>query len=81
MFGPTKWNLLFNLFNYLSRSRNQFPDALSTLVSMLKISEETDICPITVETWDELAYCHNVEVELDGNPWFYDIKMFLEDDS
>lgn len=47
---------------------------------MLKISEETDLRPIVVEILDNPVYCHNVQVELDGNPCYYDIETFLKDD-
>lgn len=61
------------------RSKNQFADALAILASMLKISEETDLRRINVKSRDEQTYCHIVEAESDGNPWFHDIKMFLKD--
>lgn len=46
---------------------------------MLKISEETHLQPILVETHDHPAHCHIVEAEPDDNPWYYDIKTFLKD--
>lgn len=48
---------------------------------MLKITEETELRPTTVETRDEQAHCHNVEAVSDGDLWFHDIKIFLKDDS
>lgn len=61
------------------RSKNQFVDAWATLSSILKISKETDLRPIVVETYDRPVYCHNVESEPDDNPWYHDIKTFLQD--
>lgn len=46
---------------------------------MIKISNETDLHPIEVETHDHPMYCPNIESEQDGNPWYYDIKAFLKD--
>lgn len=54
-------------------------DALATLASVIKISDEKDLCPIVVETHDRPVYDHNVESKLDGNPWHYNIKTFLKD--
>lgn len=45
-----KYQIFYSVFfNYLSRSKNQFADALATLSSMLRISEKTDLSPIEVE--------------------------------
>lgn len=52
--------------------------ASKSLVCCIEICEETDLYPINVEIRDELAYCHNVEAELDGKLRFHDIKMFLK---
>lgn len=46
---------------------------------MIKLSEETDLRPLLVKTRDQLVYCHNVEAEPDGKPWYHDIRMFLKD--
>lgn len=71
----------FISFNYKPRSKNQLADALTTLSRMLKIIKETDLGLNIIETRYEHAYCHNVEAEPDSKSWFYDIKMFLADDS
>lgn len=38
------------------------------LSCMIKISKETDLHPIIVETCDQPVYYHYVVLELDGNP-------------
>lgn len=48
---------------------------------MLTISEETDLCPIVVETRDGPTYWRNVKVGPGGNFWFHDIKMFTANGS
>lgn len=52
-------------FNYLSRSKNQFVDALATLSSVLRISKKTKLRPIAVETQAILCTAI-IESELDG---------------
>lgn len=46
---------------------------------MLKLSEETDLHHVVVETHDNLVYFHIVESEPDGYPWYHDIKTFLKE--
>lgn len=47
----------------MHHSKNQFVDALATLASMHKNSEETDLRLATTESTGELGYCHiNVAV-------------------
>lgn len=53
-------------------------DALAILASMLKILEGVKLCPINLETREEPIYYHFVKAELDGRPWFHDIRMFLK---
>lgn len=48
--------------------------ALATLSSMLKISEESYLCLIVVETHDAPVYCHNVESELNDSLWYHDLN-------
>lgn len=68
-------------FNYLSCSKNQFVDALTTLSSIIKILKKLNLRPIVVETHDHAIYCHNIAIELDSNPGYHDIKAFLKDGS
>lgn len=48
-------------FNYLSRTKNQFADALATLASMISIREGIDIRPIEIEVREDPAYCLAIE--------------------
>lgn len=45
---------------------------------MTKIFEGIKLRLNNLKTIEEPTYCHNVEAELDGRPWFHDIKMFLK---
>ena len=72
-------------FAYLPRAQNQFLDALATLASMVKLSEEDDMRQLRIEVRGILAYCMNikecmsVEVEADGKPWYHDVKAYIKD--
>ncbi|XP_059302277.1 uncharacterized protein LOC132054251 [Lycium ferocissimum] len=45
---------------------------------MIQHPDKDYINPIKVETRDQQAYCFHVDEELDGQPWYYDIKKLLE---
>lgn len=62
-------------FLHVSRSRNHLADHLA---SRLKIFDNAPLRSIRVETRDDLARCMNVEEELDGRPWYCDVKKFLQ---
>ncbi|XP_070050364.1 uncharacterized protein [Nicotiana tomentosiformis] len=57
--------------------QNEFADALATLSSMIQHPEKNFIDPIPVGIHNQPAYCAHVEEEMDGNPWFHDIKEYL----
>lgn len=44
-------------FNYLSRNKNQFADALATLASMVDIPERENVKPLVIECRDKPVYC------------------------
>lgn len=64
-------------FSHVSRSKKHFADALTTLATMLKISEDAPLRPINVEIRDEITHCLCIKEEPDGWPWYYDVKIFL----
>ncbi|XP_070013736.1 uncharacterized protein [Nicotiana sylvestris] len=57
--------------------QNEFADALATLSSMIQHPDKNSIDPIPVRIHNQPAYCAHVEEEMDGNPWFHDIKEYL----
>ncbi|XP_070014319.1 uncharacterized protein [Nicotiana sylvestris] len=57
--------------------QNEFADALDTLSSMIQHPDKSYSDPIPVKIHNQLAYCTHVEEEIDGKPWFYDIKEYL----
>ena len=65
-------------FTHMGRDKNQFADALATLASMAKIDYGIRVQPIHIEIKNFPAHCCSLEGEIDGNPWFYDIKRFIQ---
>ncbi|XP_061945039.1 uncharacterized protein LOC133669048 [Populus nigra] len=65
-------------FTHMGRDKNQFADALATLASMAKTDYGIRVQPICIEIRNFPAHCCAIEGEVDGNPWFYDIKRFIQ---
>ncbi|XP_070049577.1 uncharacterized protein [Nicotiana tomentosiformis] len=65
-------------FRYIPRIHNEIDDALATLASMLHNPDKTYVDPLHIQVRDQYAYCNVVEEELDGEPWFYDIKEYIK---
>ncbi|XP_070047109.1 uncharacterized protein [Nicotiana tomentosiformis] len=65
-------------FKHVPRIHNEFVDALTTLSSMIQHPDKNFIDLILIEICKQPAYCAHVEEEFDGNPWFQDIKEYLE---
>src|ERR1043165_5768431 len=45
---------------------------------MFKVKWANEAPSITIERLDEPGYCMMVDEEIDGKPWFYDIKQYIE---
>lgn len=65
-------------FHHIPRDENQIMDALDTLSSMYRVNMHREMPFITIQTRDKPAYIFNAKVVSDEQPWFYDIKCFLE---
>ncbi|XP_070040217.1 uncharacterized protein [Nicotiana tomentosiformis] len=61
-------------FKHVPRIQNEFADALATLTSMIQHPDKNFIDHVPVGIHNQPAYCSHVEEEIDGNPWFHDIK-------
>jgi len=61
-------------FRHIPRIHNEVADAFATLASMLHHPDKAYVDPLHIEVHDQHAYCNMVEEELDGEPWFHDIK-------
>ncbi|XP_070020284.1 uncharacterized protein [Nicotiana sylvestris] len=64
-------------FRHVPRIQNEFADVLATLYSMIQQPEKNFIDPIPVRIHNQLAYFTHIEEEIDGKPWFHDIKEYL----
>ncbi|XP_070004742.1 uncharacterized protein [Nicotiana sylvestris] len=64
-------------FRHIPRIHNEVADALATLASMLHHPDKAYVYPLHIEVHDQHAYCNVVEEELDGEPWFHDIKEYI----
>ncbi|XP_070007993.1 uncharacterized protein [Nicotiana sylvestris] len=65
-------------FIHVSRIQNEFVDTLATLYSMIQHPDKNFIEPIPIGIHKQPTYCAYVEEEFDENPWFRDIKEYLE---
>ncbi|XP_070039600.1 uncharacterized protein [Nicotiana tomentosiformis] len=65
-------------FEHVPRIQNEFVNALATLSSMIQHPYKNFIDPIPIEIHKQPSYRAHVEEEFDGNPWFHDIKEYLE---
>lgn len=67
-------------FDYISRRRNSFVDALATLASIIDIPQGAEMTLIEIEQRVELAYYLQVATnDIDREPWFLGIKNYLKD--
>ena len=66
-------------FWHLPREENQIADALATLSSMFKVKQESDVGSIQMSIYTTTVYCHSIEKENDGLPWYYDILCYIKD--
>jgi len=65
-------------FHHISRDDNQLADALATLSSMFEVSQEEDLPLIKMQSYESPVYCNFIEEEVDGKPWYFDIKRYLQ---
>jgi hypothetical protein len=65
-------------FTHLGREESQFADVLVTLASMVRIDFGHKVQSVHIDIRNNPAHCCSVEREIDGNPWYYDIKNFIQ---
>ncbi|RDX98130.1 hypothetical protein CR513_18977, partial [Mucuna pruriens] len=53
-------------------------DVLVTLASMFEIGRESDVVILRIRYQAIPAYCQLLEKEVDGKPWYHDIKQYLK---
>ncbi|XP_070025836.1 uncharacterized protein [Nicotiana sylvestris] len=64
-------------FKHVPRIQNEFVDALATLLLMIQYPDKNFIDPIPVRIHNQPAYYAHVKEEMDGKPWFHDIKEYF----
>ncbi|XP_070014879.1 uncharacterized protein [Nicotiana sylvestris] len=64
-------------FKHIPRIHNEVADALATLVSMLHHPDKAYVDPLHIQVRAQYAYYNMVEEELDGEPWFHDIREYI----
>nr|XP_009777427.1 PREDICTED: uncharacterized protein LOC104227000 [Nicotiana sylvestris] len=65
-------------FRYNTRFHNELADALATLASMLPYPGNIHIDPLKIQIRERHGYCNKIEIGLDVQPWYHDIKRFLK---
>jgi hypothetical protein len=65
-------------FTHLGMEGKHFADALVTLASIARINFGHKVQPVHIDTRNNSAHCCSVEREIDENPWYYDIKNFIQ---
>jgi len=65
-------------FHHIPREDNQLTDALATLLSVFELNQEEELPTIKMKSHEHPAYCNFIEEEIDGKPWYYDIKRYLQ---
>ncbi|XP_059294480.1 uncharacterized protein LOC132047457 [Lycium ferocissimum] len=65
-------------FRHTPRAQNEFADTLATIASMIQHPESARINLLEITLREEQAHCAYVEAKLDGQPWYVDIKAYLE---
>ncbi|XP_070029892.1 uncharacterized protein [Nicotiana sylvestris] len=61
-------------FRHIPRAHNEISDALATLASMVYHPDKAYVDPVHIQVRDQHAYYNVVEEEINGEPWFHDIK-------
>ncbi|XP_070014019.1 uncharacterized protein [Nicotiana sylvestris] len=64
-------------FRHIPRIHNKISDALATLASMLHHPNKTYVDPLYIQVRHQHAYYNVDEEELDGEPWFHNIKEYI----
>ncbi|XP_070023446.1 uncharacterized protein [Nicotiana sylvestris] len=64
-------------FKHIPRIHNEIADALATLASMLHHPDKAYVDPVHIQVHDQHAYCNMVKEEIDGEPWFHDVKVYI----
>ena len=65
-------------FHHIPRDENRMADALATLASMIVVKYWNEVPNLSMIRLDRPAHVFVVEEVKDENPWYFDIKCFLQ---
>ena len=65
-------------FNHVPREVNQMADALATLAAMFQVNSSDEVQPIKMRLNETPTHYAQIEDEVDGKPWYYDIRHYIE---
>ncbi|KAL3567809.1 hypothetical protein D5086_030460 [Populus alba] len=65
-------------FTHLGREGNHFADTFATLAAMAIIDLGRKVHLVHIDIRNNPAHCCSIEEEIDGKPWYYDIKKFVQ---
>ncbi|XP_058746672.1 uncharacterized protein LOC131619610 [Vicia villosa] len=65
-------------FYHIPQDENQMADTLATLASMYKVNFPNEMPHIKIMHLDRLVHVFAVEEVNNDNPWFHDIRIFLQ---
>ena len=54
-------------------------DALVTLVAMFQVNSSDEVQLIKMKLNETSAHYAQIEDEVDGKPWYYDIQRYIKD--
>ena len=66
------------MFGQTPRIQNELADALDTISLMIKHPDTYYNDPLDTELNGHPVHYSHIEIELDGLPWYFDIKKYLE---
>ena len=65
-------------FHHIPQDENRMEEALATLASMIVVNFWNEVPNLTMMYLDRPTHVFVIEEVKDENPWYYDIKYFLQ---
>ena len=66
-------------FNHLPWEENQMADALATLAAMFRVNSNDEVQLIKMRLKEASAHYAQIENEVEGRAWYYDIRRYIKD--
>ncbi|XP_050886154.1 uncharacterized protein LOC127091525 [Lathyrus oleraceus] len=65
-------------FHHIPREKNQLADTLAMLAPMFNVKWKNEAPAIYIDHLDEPTHCLEIDAYSYDNPWFYNIKTYIE---